>query len=121
MHGSISNLNLEASRNCRLGRGLAPHIPLEIRGNGRSTGWERIVLCLLGDITAGKGMHDNAYTVIGSVIFGWLVLLCLLVVSYLAWLEVAERRRERRREEKRAQMDRENPYRPTTSRRLAFQ
>jgi hypothetical protein len=66
-------------------------------------------------------MHDNTYTVIGAVVLGWLVSICLLTVGYLTWLEIAERRRRRRMEEKRAQMSRENPYRPSTTRRLAFQ
>ena len=66
-------------------------------------------------------MHDNTYTAIGAVILGWLVLVCLLTVGYLGWLEIVERRRERRLEERRAEMSRENPYRPTITRRLAFQ
>ena len=48
-------------------------------------------------------------------------MICLLTVGYLGWLEIVERRRERRLEERRAQMSHENPYRPTTTRRLAFQ
>src|SRR5262245_31910941 len=66
-------------------------------------------------------MHDNTYTVVGAVVLGWLVLICLLTVGYLTWLEIAERRRIRRMEEKRAQLNLEAPYRPTTTRRLAFQ
>jgi len=68
-------------------------------------------------------MHSNIYSFVVAPILGWLALVSLLIVGYLTYLEILERRRLRRMDRKRAEMlSSHGPYRPKTpaARRPAF-
>jgi ABC-type protease/lipase transport system fused ATPase/permease subunit len=49
-------------------------------------------------------MINNVFTYFVAPVLGWLTLVSVLVVVYLAWLEIAERRHKRRLNAKRARL-----------------
>ena len=49
-------------------------------------------------------MPNTFFNLVVAPIIGWLTLSSLVFVGYLAWLEIAERRRNRRLDAKRAEL-----------------
>jgi hypothetical protein len=66
-------------------------------------------------------MQNNFYMFLVAPLLGWLTVVSVVIIAYLATLEIKERRKNRRLEEKRAQLSLQAPYRPKAPRRLAFQ
>jgi hypothetical protein len=90
--------------------GFNAFLPVSLGWIENDHGWERIMLSNACGNTAHTFMSDT-YTFFIAPALGCFTAISLVVVAYLIWLEIADRRRKRRMEEKLEQMDLSRRYR----------